>query len=292
MAKILFILTALAATALSQTLVPSEASDNFPACALECQILKDAQTPCVPPAVSDGDQASYTACYCGTEALQPLLSTPYGVCDSVCTTVPELNTVMKWFVTLCGTEPPKENTATTTTAGAPKETKSEGGVQEFQGDDGQMRGDNDDVELDADSDNPPIVKANHEPPPNWIVTHWRWVVMIVVLVVGFTLITLLLVYLKRRHNRKRLLQAGAPAAMAASTAAPSRTSRIFAQKPPPSNLSAAGNDDSENNWGPQQHQAHTRGWDFVDAELPVRPPQPADRDSASSTEPFFRGRKI
>ncbi|EDN06777.1 predicted protein [Histoplasma mississippiense (nom. inval.)] len=84
-------------------------------------------------------------------------------------------------------------------------------------------------------------------------SHWRWVVMIIALAVGFTFFALLLIYLKRRHKRKRANQPHFPSALPAVILGDGSRS---AREPTSRNLVAAALADDK--WGPQQHLAHTR----------------------------------
>jgi hypothetical protein len=76
-------------------------------------------------------------------------------------------------------------------------------------------------------------------------THWRWILMLGILLVGLGLIALIAVYLKRRHRRKldekRASLSGFPPAGRGLTPTPTPGPEL---------------------WGPHQHMAHTRGWEY------------------------------
>ena len=78
----------------------------LPACAGACPSLTDAQASCVPPAAPATDQTTYESCFCQSAFLQPLFTSPNGVCDAFCAQ-PELDRIWQWFTGLCqnGVEP-------------------------------------------------------------------------------------------------------------------------------------------------------------------------------------------
>ena len=78
----------------------------LPACAGTCPSLVDAQASCVPPAAPVTDQETYESCFCQNAFLEPLFTSPNGVCDAFCAQ-PELDRIWQWFTGLCqdGVEP-------------------------------------------------------------------------------------------------------------------------------------------------------------------------------------------
>jgi hypothetical protein len=72
----------------------------LPACAQPCTILQQAQALCVPPAAPATDQSIYKICFCQSAYLQPLYSTPNGVCDAFCSQ-PDLAAIQGWFLGFC-----------------------------------------------------------------------------------------------------------------------------------------------------------------------------------------------
>ncbi|KIX07538.1 uncharacterized protein Z518_02191 [Rhinocladiella mackenziei CBS 650.93] len=91
------------------------------------------------------------------------------------------------------------------------------------------------------------VSATPAPASNqsWIEGHWRWILMVCILAVGFALLTGLAIWLKRRHRRKvekqRAAVSGFPTATEKKDGARSATPDL---------------------WGPHQHMHHTRGWEY------------------------------
>jgi hypothetical protein len=79
-------------------------------------------------------------------------------------------------------------------------------------------------------------------------THWRWILMLGILLIGLGFIAFLAICLKRRHRRKidekRATLSGFPAPPASGrnrTPTPSLGPEL---------------------WGPHQHMAHTQGWEY------------------------------
>jgi len=244
------LLIAIATTAWSQVIVPTTGTDTFPACAASCPLLLQAQTSCLPPAAPVADQATYDSCFCQSALLQPLKSSPWGVCGVVCPTQVDTAALQAWYGGYCAAaQAPKVTTLLTTVTdkSSPTTTSATGTAATAAG-------------ATATTTNPPPPRVTHGPTPSWISTHWRWIVMIIVLIFGFTGLTFLLIYFKRRYSSSRQHQSAA----AVATAAAAMNSRANLNRASGAGLSNLGG----NNWGPQQHMAHTRGWDFADAGPP------------------------
>jgi hypothetical protein len=78
--------------------------------------------------------------------------------------------------------------------------------------------------------------------------HWRWILMLGILLVGLGLVAFLAVCLKRRHRRK--LEEKRASLSGFRPAPPSGRNRT----PTPSL--------GPELWGPHQHMAHTHGWEY------------------------------
>ncbi|KKZ65110.1 hypothetical protein EMCG_01350 [[Emmonsia] crescens] len=148
---------------------------------------------------------------------------PDGVCDAVCPPA-DLSTLQKWYAGFCSAGNPRLTQSSTTTA-SPTTSPN--------------------PESDPRAGTSPSVK--YEAPPSWFSTHWKLVVVVIILAVGFTALALLLVFLNRRHGRKR-----ANNQPPFTPGGSSRSGRGGASR----NLVAAALGDDK--WGPQQHLAHTR----------------------------------
>ncbi|OAX81249.1 hypothetical protein ACJ72_04413, partial [Emergomyces africanus] len=222
MIKFLFLFAGLFTLVECQSLIPTTGSATFPGCAIGCPLLREAQTNCVPPAAPSTNQATYISCFCQSSLLQALHSSPNGVCDAVCPPA-DLTKLQTWYAGFCSAGNP-ELTQTTTTSATRTPSPNSGS------DSGAGKSEN----------------VNQAAPQSWFSAHWKWVVMIIVLVVGFAALAFLLVWLKRRHKRKRANQAPFPPAQPTATpGAPSSRNLVAA---------ALGDD----KWTPQQHHPHVR----------------------------------
>ena len=92
---------AFASVATAQTLVPIAASNAFPACALSCTPLLQAQGGCVPPAAPVTDQAVYVSCFCQSTLIAALHTSPDGTCDQWCTVESDRQELMAWYNNFC-----------------------------------------------------------------------------------------------------------------------------------------------------------------------------------------------
>lgn len=174
-------------------------SNTLPACAQSCPVLLQAQSACVPPptgAAAVSNQQTYTSCFCQSNYLVPLKS---GSANNLCPTcsAADLSTTQQWYNGLCqqGTAPANNNngnnnngqqpakssstlTTSTTTPPASKQTGSNtaGGVTQDTSPEDQNK--------------------------SWISTHYRWIIMIIVLFFGFLALALGGRYLHRRYQRR------------------------------------------------------------------------------------------
>jgi len=85
----------------AQNFLPTTSSSDFPGCAVGCNLLLQAQTLCVPPAVAVTSQFTYENCFCQSSLLQGLYSTPDAVCAAECTTESDRVLLQTWFRTFC-----------------------------------------------------------------------------------------------------------------------------------------------------------------------------------------------
>lgn len=106
-------------------LLPTAASSTFPACALSCTTLQQAQSGCVPPAAPVSNQATYVSCFCQSALLTSLHTTPDSVCDSFCTSESDRQLLMTWYNNYCSSGGNAgAGTQTTTTAAAAATTST------------------------------------------------------------------------------------------------------------------------------------------------------------------------
>ncbi|KIW94522.1 uncharacterized protein Z519_04498 [Cladophialophora bantiana CBS 173.52] len=228
------LLLSLLRLASAQSIVPTSSSAQFPSCALSCTVLLQAQTACVPPLVPVTNQITYENCFCQSSLLQALYSTPDAICTAECTSESDRTLLQTWFTNFCqqvgrGIDP----LASTTSVLQPSSTAV--------------------VTITSYSTPPAATNTGtgsaSGPAPHshqsWIDGHWRWILMIGVLAVGFGLLTWLAIWFKRRHNRKieerRAAASGFPTADEQRGGARSATPDL---------------------WGPHQHMHYTKGWEY------------------------------
>jgi len=247
--SIIIVAFALITYGVAQTILPSSGSATFPQCALSCETLVAAQNSCLPPAAPVSDQSIYTSCFCESALLTQLHTSPDGTCDANCPGESDRQLLENWYNSFCNS-----GTTTTTTAGGTNSATTMSTV---------TAGVTTEIVLlpstvtpsstaasststGSDSYNTPeYASASNS---SWMHTHWRWILMIIVVIVGLVLITLLAICFKRRHRRK----VEEKRATLSGFAAPPSSSRGRTPEP---NI-------GQDLWGPHQHMAHTRGWEY------------------------------
>lgn len=110
----------------AQNIIPSTPSSEFPACAVSCAVLVQAQTLCVPPAQPPTNQITYENCFCQINLLQALYSTPDAICVGECQNESDRTLLQTWFRNFCnlvgqGIDPLHTTTLATSTI-APEST--------------------------------------------------------------------------------------------------------------------------------------------------------------------------
>jgi hypothetical protein len=273
-----------------QQIVPTTSSSQFPGCALSCTVLLQAEQICKPPNQPQTNLLTYENCFCQSSALNALYTTPDSVCATECTIESDRTLLQSWFTTFCqsvgqGVDPLASTTVAPTSTGSVVV-----------------------VTVTSTNTNPPSTTntgtgsaARPASPSNqsWIEGHWRWILMLGILVIGLGLLAWLLIWLKRRHRRKvnerRATLSGMP---------------TMSQKPAGARVATP-----DLLWGPHQHMHHSNGYEYnndprimgsgalvaatgderrhsrrhrerdSDQILPVndRPPQSRDRSSKAKT---------
>jgi hypothetical protein len=125
----------------------------------------------VPPAAATADAGTYDQCFCSQAGVSPFSTGVSGVCDAACTaTAADITSIQAWYTGFCAgaNSGASQTTGTSgsTTATSKPLTDSGGGG-------------------------------------NWISTHWQWVIMLVILVVGITGIWVGACIWRRRYLAKR-----------------------------------------------------------------------------------------
>jgi hypothetical protein len=98
----------------AQTILPSTASASFPACALSCSQLIQAQNGCIPPVAPVTDQYFYDTCFCQSPLLSQLHTSPDGTCDANCPVESDRQLLESWYSSFCASQ----TASTTPTPGA------------------------------------------------------------------------------------------------------------------------------------------------------------------------------
>ncbi|KAJ5484378.1 Integral membrane protein [Penicillium expansum] len=170
LALIALTISALAA----DSILPTSASSTFPQCGLTCTALTGAQTSCESAAAS-----TWTSCFCQSSLLTGL-KTSGSICSTCSTT--DQATLSTWYNNYCNSGgKDTSNTATTATTSAGTASTS--------------------VSSSSSSTNKSATTTEEN--KSWWSTHYRWVIMLIVLVIGFTIIAVLGVRFKRRYDAKR-----------------------------------------------------------------------------------------
>ncbi|CAI7650625.1 unnamed protein product [Penicillium discolor] len=170
LALIAFTISALAA----DSILPTSASSTFPQCGLTCTTLTTAQTSC-----EAADASTWTSCFCQSSLLTGL-KTSGSICSTCSTT--DQATLSTWYNNYCNSGgKDTSNTATTATSSAAAGATSGSSSSATTNKSGTTTEEN----------------------KSWWSTHYRWVIMLIVLVIGFSAIAVLGVWLKRRYDAKR-----------------------------------------------------------------------------------------
>ncbi|KAG5975232.1 hypothetical protein E4U58_001636 [Claviceps cyperi] len=161
---------------LSYTIVPFFDINQLPACAAQCQPLWDANGGCVPPAIPKADSKLYGECFCANGKVAAFSTAASGVCDNACPgDAKGMSSIAGWFSKFCSV------TAVTT----PKTTSSAPGAGAT-GNSGSMYN-----------------GGSTGGGGDWLSTHWQWVIMLVILVVGIAGIWIGACIWRRRYLRKK-----------------------------------------------------------------------------------------
>ncbi|OJJ96353.1 hypothetical protein ASPACDRAFT_34902 [Aspergillus aculeatus ATCC 16872] len=145
-------------------ILPSAASSSFPSCGLTCSILLQAQSECLPPAAPQTNSATYASCFCHSHNLTELRTSTDVVCGDSCTNASDRSLIRTWYNNYCAEEQWQAHSAQSVTK----------------------------------------IRAYRRTAASnaWWSTHYKWVIMVIILVVGFSIISVVGVWAKRRHDRK------------------------------------------------------------------------------------------
>ncbi|RVX72308.1 hypothetical protein B0A52_04513 [Exophiala mesophila] len=234
----------------AQNFVPTTPSSTFPACAVSCTVLLQAQTLCLPPNVAAAANINYEMCFCGSNLLTALYSTPDAICAAECQAPNDRVLLQTWYRSFCSSV--GQGIDPVSTAPAPTATQSVVvvTVTSTSSSPGSLA-------TEGATAGRPAPASNQ----SWIQGHWKWILMVAILIVGLGLLAWLLIWLKRRHRRKvderRAAASGFPTAAEKREGAQSATREL---------------------WGPHQHMNYTHGIDGPDTERVVGSGARAARD--------------
>ncbi|KAL8992815.1 MAG: hypothetical protein Q9169_006816 [Polycauliona sp. 2 TL-2023] len=178
--------------AAGQSILPA----NLPACAQQCTELTGAQTACTAPANPPPGATYGLPCFCGFAPLSNLkLDTPTQLCATCSSS--DNAAIQSWYKGTCSnggqtSSAPNQQTTPTTTpassrAATPNPTNQANNIS-----------------------NRPGQTTNGEQ-KGWISTHWQWLVMVIILILGLGGLAIGGVYLKRYIHRRRDAQETAAA---------------------------------------------------------------------------------
>ncbi|KAM0509573.1 hypothetical protein D7B24_001476 [Verticillium nonalfalfae] len=165
----------------STTIIPFA---NLPACALNCGVLYDANGGCVPPASGNSVDNN---CFCDFAPLQPFKQgSVSGPCDAAGCAAADLTSIQSWYTSYCtaalGDSQPTVTTptGTGTGTGTAASSTSTGGSSAGSSGSSSSGGGGD-----------------------WISNHWRWVIAIVILIVGIAGIWIGACIWRRRYLKRK-----------------------------------------------------------------------------------------
>ncbi|KAM3415091.1 hypothetical protein BST61_g10224 [Cercospora zeina] len=192
------VLALLATAAVAQQGVLTNGNSNLPTCGQSCPLLVQAAQAC---SGTDVATQGTWVCFCQSAYLVNLRSSATGVCDSTCTSQTDLQQVSTWYRTNCGSdngasEHADAGSGTTTSPPANGAANPAGGQNApSTGSAGSSSADGANV-LSG-------VSAGADDPGTWWENHYKWIIMLIILVIAFPLIAWGAVCLKRRHDREQ-----------------------------------------------------------------------------------------
>ncbi|RHZ46331.1 uncharacterized protein CDV56_103067 [Aspergillus thermomutatus] len=165
-----FLTTTVLAT--TDTILPSAASASFPECGLSCSLLQQAADSCL--ASPDDTHAVHVSCFCQSTLISQLKTSADGTCDSSCSSESDRQLLKTWYNNYCNSGGATTTSTAADQAAAATTTSTSGSK----------------------------VQANESKPKTWWDGHYKWVIMVIVLVVAFSIIAAVATWLKKRHDAK------------------------------------------------------------------------------------------
>ncbi|KAJ5584740.1 uncharacterized protein N7459_004540 [Penicillium hispanicum] len=198
--------------AADKNLIPTSASSSFPQCGLSCSSLYAAQDSCT----SAADSSTWVSCFCQSSLVSGL-KTSGSVCSNCDASDQKL--VSTWYSNYCnsgGSNKGTDNTATTSTSSSTTSSATSTAT------------------AGSSSSSTGITEEKK----SWWSTHYKWVIMLIVLALAFSAIAALGIWLKKRYDAKRPnLYHGGGGNAASSSGALGGTSGMLS--PPPGHAPSA-----------------------------------------------------
>ncbi|KAL4884454.1 hypothetical protein BJY04DRAFT_8824 [Aspergillus karnatakaensis] len=217
-----YLTLAFSASILAQdvSLLPSAASDSFPACGLTCSLLAQAETSCTPPSVAVSNQQTYVSCFCQSPAIIDFQNSPDNTCLDTCAVPTDRQLLQQWYLNFCNNGGDTEDSDDTDTESDTEADVEEDSTNSNTGNSNNNSNtnndnsntnsnsnnnndnDNDDSDVSSAADTTAPTARPADPHYSWWDSHYKWVIMVIVLAVAFTAIAILGIWLKRRHDAK------------------------------------------------------------------------------------------
>lgn len=175
------------------TIPPFQDAQKLPPCAVGCNNLYAANAPCVPPQAPQAAASVYTACFCSQGVLAPLATGTADVCGGACDAT-GMQSVASWFRGIC-------NIGNSGNGG-------NSGNAEDDTNGGNGNAGNNPAESSTSTDGSGATGVANTSDGSggggdWLSNHWKWVVMIVVVVVAIVGIWIGACIWRRRYLKKK-----------------------------------------------------------------------------------------
>ncbi|KAF2159926.1 hypothetical protein M409DRAFT_29535 [Zasmidium cellare ATCC 36951] len=197
------LLSSLVSLVTAQQGVLVNGNSQLPQCAQGCQALQQAASGC-PGGTGSANQATWV-CFCQSAFLTSLkTSSASTLCNTACTNPTDAQQIGTWYTTNCGSDFGASEHAGGTTGDAAT-TSAAAGPSSSSTAAGQATATPSSVAggSDADSGNSNFSAGKTQSSGDWWSTHYKWIIMLIVLVICLPLLAFLAVCLKRRYDRKQ-----------------------------------------------------------------------------------------
>ncbi|KAH9842148.1 integral membrane protein [Teratosphaeria destructans] len=180
-------------------------NSQLPSCASSCQVLTQAASACG-GGTTTASQSTWS-CFCQSGYLKSLYDSDTGICDSVCTSVADSQQVSTWYKSNCGSDNGASEHAGSGSSSTATSASASVNAGSTASDPGATAAGASTATSNGSSDGGKswygFVTLAHEfePRRTWS-THYRWVIMLIVLAIGLSSMAVLAVYIKRRYDRK------------------------------------------------------------------------------------------